>query len=142
MSDKALRVLVAAGDERFRGALGELAEASRSLLPTQIEVEQVSSLEAVRERLGARAPDVLILDWYLAAADVLTAIQELAQEYPGLRTLVLLPDSGREYREAAWNAGACACVPRDRIDPEWLQAILCVMNRAKEREEKIRRQVA
>lgn len=142
MRGMALRVLVAAGNDGFRVALGELAEAARDLLPTRIEVEQASTLEGARERLAAWTPDVLLLDWYLVSTGVLAALQDLTAVHPGLRTLVLLPDSGREYREAAWNAGACACVPRDRIDPEWLQAILCAMNRAKEREERIRRHVA
>jgi DNA-binding NarL/FixJ family response regulator len=69
-------------------------------------------------------------------------LRSLQTEFPDLRVLVLLPGEGREYRAAAWRAGACACVPRDRIDPEWLQAMLCVMSRAKEREMRIRRQVA
>ncbi|MDR7522903.1 MAG: hypothetical protein QN168_10600 [Armatimonadota bacterium] len=138
----AFRVLVAAADPGFRSALRDLAEATRALLPVPIEVEDAATLAQARDRLAAWSPDVLLLDWHLVPSGLLGALEGLAVEHPGLRLLVLLPESSREYRAAAWQAGACACVPRDRIDPEWLQAILCVMHRAKEREAQIRRQVA
>ena len=92
--------------------------------------------------LVALTPDALMADWSLVPGQTLAAIKALVAEQPELRVLLLLPDVRREYREAAWGAGACACVPRDRIDPEWLQAMLCVMNRAKEREARLRQRVA
>ncbi|MDR7484018.1 MAG: hypothetical protein QN187_01670 [Armatimonadota bacterium] len=138
----AFRVLVAAGDSGFCSALRDLVEATRTLLPIPIEVEDAATLAQVRDRLAAWSPDVLLLDWHLVPSGLPGALQGLSAEHPDLRLLVLLPESRRQYRAAAWQAGACACVPRDRIDPEWLQAILCVMHRAKEREARIRRQVA
>ncbi len=136
------RVLVAAGNTEFRTTLHELTDTALDLLPIGIEVEETSSLAQTRERLVAWSPDALVLDWSLVSADVPGTLRSLQIEHPDLRVLLLLPGAGREYRAAAWSAGACACVPRDRVDPEWLQAMLCVMNRAKEREARIRSRVA
>ncbi len=136
------RILVAAGNAEFRNTLRELTDTALDLLPIGVEVEETSSLDQTRERLVAWSPDALVLDWSLVPADVPGALRSLQIEHPDLRVLVLLPGSGLEYRAAAWSAGACACVPRDRVDPEWLQAMLCVMNRAKEREARIRSRVA
>jgi DNA-binding NarL/FixJ family response regulator len=138
----AFRVLIATGNPDFRQTLRELTDTTCSLLPIGIEIEETSSLAHARERLAIWNPDALLLDWHLIPTDVPETLRGMLAEHPDLRVLVLLPGSGREYRLAAWSAGACACVPRDRIDPEWLQAMLCVMNRAKEREVRIRGRVA
>lgn len=136
------RVLIAAGNPEFRQSLRELTDTTRTLLPIGPEVEEASSLAHARERLATWNPDALLLDWHLIPTDMPATLRGLLAEHPDLRVLVLLPEAGREYRTAAWSAGACACVPRDRVDPEWLQAMLCIMNRAKEREARIRSWVA
>lgn len=138
----AFRILIAAGNTDFRQALRELTDAARGLLPMALEVEEAASIADARDRLVAFSPDALMLDWTLIPAGALATVRGLVAEHPELRVLLLLPDTRIEYREAAWSVGACACVPRERIDPEWLQAILCVMNRAKEREMRIRGKVA
>jgi DNA-binding NarL/FixJ family response regulator len=138
----AFRILLAAGNPEYLKSLHELTGAACGLLPMRIEVDDTTSVAGVRERLAANPPDALVIDWSLAPADILTAVGTLTAQHPEMRVLLLIPDVGREYREAAWGVGACACVPRDRIDPEWLQAMLCVMNRAKEREAQIRARVA
>ncbi len=132
------RLLVATESHEFGKTLRELTDAARAMLPIQPEIMHVSSLEQVRERLVTWHPDALMLDWNPARANMMGALTGLLAEHPNLRVLVLLPDSAREYREAVWSAGACACIPRDRADPEWLQAVLCVMNRARDREARIR----
>jgi DNA-binding NarL/FixJ family response regulator len=133
----AFRLLLAAGHDEYRQSLRELIETARGLLPVPLEVDEAASVEEARERLRATATDAMLADWSLAGADTLAAVRGLLVEHPDLRVLVLIPDVRRQYREAAWSVGACACVPRERIDPEWLQAMLCVMNRAKEREARI-----
>lgn len=137
----AFRILLAAGHDDYRRSLRELIEAARALLPVPLEVDEAASVEGARERLASAATDALLVDWSLAGADTLAAVRGLLAEHPDLRVLVLIPDVRRQYREAAWSVGACACVPRERIDPEWLQAMLCVMSRAKEREARAHRRV-
>ena len=141
-SRMAFRILIAAGNPEYRTSLRELADATRGFLPIGLEVEEAASIAETQERLRTWSPDALMVDWSLVPEGVLGAIRSVVAEHPELRILLLLPDVRHEYREAAWAVGACACVPRERIDPEWLQAILCVMNRAKEREMRIRSQVA
>jgi len=133
----AFRILLAAGHDEYRRSLRELIDAARTLLPVPLEVDEATSVASARQRLEAAATDAMLVDWSLAGADTLDAVRGLLADHPDLRVLVLIPDVRRQYREAAWNVGACACVPRERIDPEWLQAMLCVMNRAKEREARI-----
>jgi CheY-like chemotaxis protein len=142
MDRMGFRILVAAGNTEFRKTLRELTDATRLLLPIGLEVEEVASIAEARERLVTWSPDALMLDWHLVPTSTLETVRSLVAEHPDLRVLVLIPDVRREYREAAWAVGACACVPRDRIDPEWLQAMVCVMNRAKEREARIKARVA
>ncbi|MDR7418601.1 MAG: hypothetical protein QN178_06795 [Armatimonadota bacterium] len=138
----AFRILIAAGNPDYLASLRELTEAARAFLPINLEVVEARTLDETRRRLADSAPDALMADWSLVPEQTLAAVRALVAEQPELRVLLLLPDVRREYREAAWSAGACACVPRDRIDPEWLQAMLCVMNRAKEREARLRQRVA
>jgi len=132
------RLLVATENSEFGKTLRELTEAARAMLPIQLEVLHASSLDQVRERLVTWRPDALMLDWNPAQANMMGALADLLADHADLRVMILLPDSAREYREAVWRAGACACIPRDRADPEWLQAVLCVMNRARDREARIR----
>jgi DNA-binding NarL/FixJ family response regulator len=138
----AFRILIAAGNPDYLASLRQLTEAARAFLPIHLEVVEARTLDETRRRLADATPDALMADWSLVPEQTLAAIKALVAEQPELRVLLLLPDVRREYREAAWSAGACACVPRDRIDPEWLQAMLCVMNRAKEREARLRQRVA
>ncbi len=138
----AFRILIAAGNPDYLASLRELTDAARAFLPIGLEVVEAGTIDETRARLADSAPDALMADWSLVPLNAWNAIRALVAEHPDLRVLLLLPDVGREYREAAWGAGACACVPRDRVDPEWLQAMLCVMNRAKEREARIRRGAA
>jgi DNA-binding NarL/FixJ family response regulator len=138
----AFRILLAAGNADYLKSLNELTTVACGLLPMRIEVEETTSVAGLRQRLAAGAPDALVVDWSLAPADLLATVGSLTAKQPEMRVLLLIPDVGLEYREAAWGVGVCACVPRDRIDPEWLQAMLCVMNRAKEREARIRSRVA
>jgi DNA-binding NarL/FixJ family response regulator len=138
----AFRILIAAGNPDYLKSLRELADAARAFLPIRLEVIEACSIDETRQRLADAAPDALMADWSLVPENTLGAVRALLAEQPDLRVLLLLPDVRREYREAAWGVGACACVPRDRIDPEWLQAMLCVMNRAKEREARLRRGAA
>lgn len=132
------KLLVATEDSEFGKTLRELTDAACALLPVRVDALHASSLGQVRELLATWRPDALMLDWNAAHAGMIGALASMLVEHPGLRVMVLLPDSAREYREAVWNVGACACIPRDRADPEWLQAVLCVMNRARDREARIR----
>jgi DNA-binding NarL/FixJ family response regulator len=135
------RVVIAAGDTEFRRTLLEVTESARAMLPLHTAVEEAATVDEICDRL-VTGPDALLLDWDSLPAASVAWLQRIIREYPELRVLLLLPGVGREYRETAWRLGACACVPRDRIDPEWLQAILCVMSRAKAREARIRARVA
>lgn len=137
MTQSAFRLLLGAGNEAYLQTLHEVTESARRLMPVPVEVEAAGTLGALEARLAAWAPDALVVDWSLTA-DTLETVRRLAEANPGLRVLLLLPDARPEYRRAAWSAGACACVPRDRIEPEWLQAMLCVMTRARDREARIR----
>jgi DNA-binding NarL/FixJ family response regulator len=129
---------MAAGNAEFRRTLHELVDAARALLPIEIETAETSSVEQTREQIAEWGPDALLLDWSLAPSGMLDVVRDILAGDPELRLLVLLPETGREYREAVWRAGACACLPRHRADAEWLQAVLCVMYRARQREARLR----
>lgn len=133
---------MAAGHEEFRRTLRELVDAARRLLPIEIEVAEASSVAQTHQQIAAWRPDALLLDWSLAPSGMLEVVGDILAGDPMLRLLVLLPETGIEYREAVWRAGACACLPRHRADAEWLQAMLCVMHRARQREARLRENAA
>lgn len=137
VSDVSFRLLLASENPGFMETLRELADSARALMPVGLEIRTSSPDVSLGEEIASWGPDALMLDWSPVDTGVMEELRSVLAGNPGLRVLVLLPGSGREYREAVWGAGACACIPRDRADPEWLQAVLCVMNRAKQREEQV-----
>ena len=53
-----------------------------------------------------------------------------------------MPLDLRQYRACLWEAGACVGLPKEHLDQEWLLSLLCLINRAMEREERLLRDLA
>lgn len=131
-------LVVAEGDAEFRKTVGEMTGAVRAALPFAIEVREGASAPEIRALLAEWHPDALLLDWNVAAEGTVPFLRQLQGMAPGVRILVMLPEASGEYRRAVWDAGACAGVPRDRLDAECLAAAVCIMQRAKLREAALR----
>jgi CheY-like chemotaxis protein len=137
----AFLLLVAERDAEFRRTLSEMMEALQAILPIDLEVREAASAQQTRVLLKDWNPDALLLDWNVAGDGTVPFLHELRGLAPGICILVMPPDAAGEYRGAVWAAGACAGVPRDRIDAESLATAVCIMQRAKLREEALRTQV-
>jgi DNA-binding NarL/FixJ family response regulator len=137
----AFLLLVAERDAEFRRTLGEMMEALQAILPIDLEVREAVSAQQTRALLKDWSPDALLLAWNVAGDGTVPFLHELRGLAPSIRIMVMPPEAAREYRGAVWAAGACAGVPRDRIDAECLATAVCIMQRAKLREEALRAQV-
>ncbi len=141
MDPMAFFLLVAECDADFRETLREMTGAVRAALPIDLEVQEATSASETRVTLQERRPDALLLDWNVTAEGTVPFVQELQGLAPGIRIMVMLPEAAGEYRRAVWAAGACAGMPRDRLDAECLATAICIMQRAKMRETALRSRV-
>lgn len=141
MNPVAFLLLVAECDAEFRKTLREMTGAVRAALPIDLEVQEAASASETRTMLQDWRPDALLLDWNVAVEGTVPFVQELQGLVPGIRIMVMLPEAAGEYRRAVWAAGACAGVPRDRLDAECLATAICIMQRAKMRETALRSRV-
>jgi DNA-binding NarL/FixJ family response regulator len=135
------RLLVAEKDPEFCRTLLEVSRTVVDLLPIDLSVRDARSMAQVRTDVTGWQADAVLLDWNIADHDTPAFIKELQTLSPGLRVLTLLPASVIEYRRTVWEAGACASIPRDRLDPEWLATAVCIMTRAMQREARLKARV-
>jgi hypothetical protein len=133
-----IRLLIAAPDDESIALYRSLLDSALGLLPLEIAVRDVRTCRDVTERVVEREVDVLLLDWLLAGAGTPALVRELMALDPGVRTLIVMPLSLRQYRSCLWQAGACVGVPKEHLDQEWLLSMLCLVTRAMERQERLR----
>lgn len=132
-----IRLLIAAPDADSLALYDSLLSATLQLLPLDVTPEHIRSRAALTPRIAAHQDDVLLLDWLLAGADTPAYLSELVALNPRLRTIIIMPLHLRQYRECLWEAGACVGLPKEHLDQEWLLSLLCLINRAMEREERL-----
>lgn len=135
-------LLLAECDPEFRVVLRELTRAVQDLLPIDLAVNEAGSLDETQERIRTGKPDAVLLDWNVARETTPGFVAELQVSSPGIRVMVMLPGYASAYRRAVWDAGACASIPRDRLEAEWLATAVCIMQRAKMREANLRQRIA
>ncbi|HAJ37978.1 MAG TPA: hypothetical protein DCL15_20090 [Chloroflexi bacterium] len=133
-----IRILLAAEDQAFLTLLDRVMAATRPLLAFDVDVQHASTRAAVCARAESRADDIILLDWGMADADTPDLIEYLFRCDANLRVVALLPQDSVQYRSRVWAAGACASIPREHMDQEWLASILCVVHRAMAREARLR----
>jgi DNA-binding NarL/FixJ family response regulator len=129
-----IRVLFASANPESLDLQRSLLEASIGLVCFAIEFAAVSSLEDLWARVDSDRDDVILLDWHLVEAETPDLVRAILHLKPCLRIVALLPQSYRQYRQSVWEAGACSSIPQEHMDQEWLSSILCVMQRAMQRE--------
>ena len=98
-----------------------------------MQSSSVAGVAAVWARVDAELDDVILLDWHLVEAQTPELVRAILQRKPRLRIVVLLPQGYRQYRKSVWEASLHS-IPQEHMDQEWLSSILCVMQRAMQRE--------
>lgn len=132
-----IRLLFATSDDGTRALLHSLLDSAAQLLCPQVALIEVKTQDALLSRADAALDDVILLDWTMAGAATPELVRSLLARNPQLRTVVLLPQGMRQYRQEVWSAGACNSIPKEHMDQEWLASILCVMYRAMQREARL-----
>jgi two-component system, NarL family, response regulator LiaR len=114
-----IRVLIADDHNVVRGGL-------RALLETEDGIQVVGeAADGIEVTLKARAlnPDVILLDLVMPRKTGIEAIQEIKQENPDARILVLTSFSDDDKVFAAIKAGALGYLLKDSSTQELIQAI-------------------
>lgn len=132
-----IRILLAIPDERSQAILRSMVDEAMCLIPLDISVQAVDSKMALMDRIHADLDDVVLLDWSLVDKETPNLVKQILSDNPRMRVVALVPMKLRQYRQATWNAGACNSIPKEIMDQEWLSSLLCVINRAMEREARI-----
>lgn len=129
-----IRLVFAAKDAKIAELFDRLFDATRPLLTFQVVAQHVSSPTELCERAVKGMDDVVLLDWGLTEGDTPSLIENLFRCNATLRVVALLPQLQVQYRTSVWEVGACASIPREHMDQEWLASVLCVVHRAMARE--------
>ncbi|HET7572996.1 MAG TPA: response regulator transcription factor [Gaiellaceae bacterium] len=115
-----VRVVLVEDSEVFREAL-EL------LLGMRPDVEVVASVGDGSEAVDAareHRPDVVLMDYRLPGLDGVQATAAVLEAVPGVAVVALTASANLREREALLEAGASACLTKDRELDEIVDAIL------------------
>jgi DNA-binding NarL/FixJ family response regulator len=115
----AIRVVVVEDNDVFRNAL-------EVLLTLGGEIEVVASEadgERIVERCTELAPDVLIVDYRLPGLDGVQVTRLVRERCPGVAVVALTAAAEAKEREALIEAGASACIGKDRPLDEIIDAV-------------------
>lgn len=114
-----IRILLADDQALVRGALAALL----SLEPDLEVVAEVASGDEVVEAARASRADVCLLDIEMPGLDGIAAAEEIRDELPGVRTLVVTTFGRPGYLRRALDAGASGFVVKDTPARELAEAV-------------------
>lgn len=132
-----IHLVLAAPNPDTLDLLHQLLDAALALIRHDLVLSEARSQDELIDRVEMYIDDVILLDWDLAGRDTPDLVRDVLSRNPRLRTMVLLPQDLRQYRQTLWDAGACVSIPKELIDQEWLSTALCLMRRAIDRENKL-----
>jgi DNA-binding NarL/FixJ family response regulator len=132
-----MRVLFATPDNHSISLLNEILESALCLTPIEVSVQEVRTKSHLMSRVDDYLDDIILLDWELVGSETSNLVKTMLTLNPDLRIVVLLPTHHRQYRQQVWAAGACNGIPKEYMDQEWLSTVLCIMNRAMQREARL-----
>jgi DNA-binding NarL/FixJ family response regulator len=117
-----VEVLIADDNELFRSALDAILSAEPEV---RVVGRATDGEEAVRMVAELR-PDVVLMDLSMPVLDGFLATEQIQEESPETRVLVLTGSPERTDIQRAEDAGAAGYVTKDRIASELVAAILTV----------------
>lgn len=104
-----IRTLIADDYPPFRRLLREFLACEPSI---ELVGEAESGQDAV-DKARDLAPDVILMDISLPDMPGLEALRLIKFRAPGMKVIVLLEEDSREYRSAAFETGATACLVKE-----------------------------
>jgi DNA-binding NarL/FixJ family response regulator len=114
-----VRVLLIEDNDVFRNALEVLLTLGGDI---EIAGSEPDGNDAV-DRCRALAPDVVIVDYRLPGLDGVQVTRVLRRHCPGVSIVALTAAAGEREVEALLEAGALACIGKDRPLDEIVEAI-------------------
>jgi len=117
-----IRVLLADDHDLFRAGLRVLLQ---DLGGFEVVGEAGDGREALRQ-VGERRPDVVLMDLMMPGLNGLEATTRIAQEFPGVKVLVLSMNAAEEFVLPAVRAGASGYILKNARPAELEQAIRAV----------------
>ena len=136
----AIRLLLVTPHNSFATLIERVLKVTLELTGLEAEMIAVFSQNELDTRLSNDIDDVILLDWDLARSKTPELVKQILTDNPRLRLVAMLPLSNRQYRQMVWEAGACNGIPKEHVDQEWMATVLCIMQRAIEREARLLRQ--
>ena len=106
-----MKILIADDNAEMRGLLRRLC----ATIATEIR-DCADGREAIQAFIEFQ-PDWTLMDLAMPGVDGLTAIRRILSIHPGARVVILTQHRGAEYEQAAREAGACAFVPKEDLQP-------------------------
>lgn len=132
-----LRLLLITPSPSFNQLMNQVLDEALELTGLDAVLHDVSSLDKAAARLNLKSDDVILLDWDSAGSKTPALVRQILTADPRLRLVVMLPFTNRQYRREVWEAGACHGIPKTHVDQEWMATVLCIMQRAMERENRV-----
>jgi two-component system response regulator NreC len=117
--ESTITVLICDDHALVRSGLRRLLEAESDI---EVVGESANAEEAIAE-IGARRPDVLLLDIVMPGRSGIEALPELRLAAPSTRVLVLSMQDDPAYVRQAFGAGAIGYLLKEAADAELVQAI-------------------
>jgi CheY-like chemotaxis protein len=106
-----MKILIADDNAEMRGFLRRLC----ATIATETR-ECADGREAIQAFIEFQ-PDWTLMDLAMPGVDGLTATRRILSMHPGARVVILTQHRGAEYEQAAREAGACAFVPKEDLQP-------------------------
>ncbi|MDJ0756447.1 MAG: hypothetical protein QNJ45_23140 [Ardenticatenaceae bacterium] len=132
-----IRLLLVTPHHSFESLMNKVLDTALELTGLDAVLNTVFDLSELRERVDSQLDDVILLDWDMVQAETPALVKEVLTTDPRLRLVAMLPLSNRQYRQKVWAAGACNGIPKEHVDQEWMATVLCIMQRAMEREARL-----
>jgi DNA-binding NarL/FixJ family response regulator len=120
------RVVIADDDDKFASGLATLLEADG-----RVEVIGIAGngQEAV-ELACWQDPDIVVMDFQMPVLDGIKATRLVRQSRARVCVLMISGSTTKTFAERAVDAGAAACISKDRIPAELVETILDICSEA------------
>ena len=132
-----IRLLLATTNPEFVQLMQGVLDSALQLVCLDVVLAVTSDRSTLLDRVGRGVDDVVLLDWEIDQGETPHLVSEILKTNPKMRVVAMLPLSHRQYRQLVWDAGACNGIPKEHVDQEWMATVLCIMQRAMEREHRL-----
>ncbi len=109
--EQRIKVLIAERTAHFRETLRRAATEYRGWEC----VGEAGTLSEAVEIASRASPDIVLLDFGLAASENAVSLRSLGQRSPRTQVVILLDDDSEDYRRAVQERWGCFCVAKDSI---------------------------